>query len=361
MSVRNNAMTLGSQLAAALDALRAIGLPFVATPAATRLEHDLVPFFGDDGHDAADQRIAHLEGASLTTIAVPPGPEDGALGTVRYFLDGVQRTLPIGWCGMNALALVVVVAGVIERRPQDRIFRAVPGMMAIRGTVIIASAPDDDHADHLVSAFADAGIPVTPCDPEPHAAGRDGDFLALQSRIRPAVSKARESCEREVFGSWYERTDGREGWLVMDGSLADAHAGNAVGIIKRHSRFDLTNTEMTALLALPVGWRSSAFRREVMGGLRPITWYLRLHAGTGTDPLFGLARVEAPSQVDDPHDIDRLSRMLFAERTPRATNDERWPTLIYPIHIAERILKVKLERALLGVPAALRRHLREAA
>jgi hypothetical protein len=60
-------------------------------------------------------------------------------------------------------------------------------------------------------------------------------------------------------------------------------------------------------------------------------------------------------------DIDHLSQILYAERTPRATNDDRWPTLLYPIHIAERILKVKLERALLGVPAALRRYLREVA
>ena len=49
------------------------------------------------------------------------------------------------------------------------------------------------------------------------------------------------------------------------------------------------------------------------------------------------------------------------EIQPRATNDDRWPTLLYPIHIAERILKVKLERALLGVPAALRHYLREVA
>jgi len=234
-------------------------------------------------------------------------------------------------------------------------------MTAIRGSVIIASAPEDDYASYLVYAFEDAGITVTPCDEQPHAAMRDGDFLALQSRIRPAVGKVREMCEYEAFRAWDERTDGREGWLVMDGSLTRADVGSAVGIIKRHSRFDLTNAEMTALLALPVGHRSSAFQRAVTGGLRPITWYLRLHAGTGTDPLFGLARIEAPSQVVVPHDIDHLSQMLFAERTPRATNDERWPTLIYPIHIAERILKVKLERALLGVPAALRRYLREAA
>lgn len=361
MSVQNNLSGLDGRLAAALAVVRAGGLPFVATPAATRLEHDLMPFLGDERYGETTQRIAHREGEGLTALPVPGGTPDAALGKVRYFLDGVQRTLPIGWCGMNALALVVVVAGVIERRPQDGVFRAVPGMTAIRGSVIIASVPDDPLAGRLTDAFEEAGIEVTPCDEEPHGSVRDGDFLALQARIRPAVGKVRERCEHEVFRAWDERTDNSEGWLVMDGSLTDAHVGRAVGIIKRHSRFDLTNSEMTALLALPVGHRSSAFQRDVRGGVRPITWYLRLHAGSGTDPLFGLARVEAPSQVEIPRDIDHLSRVLFAERTPRATNDERWPTLIYPIHIAERILKVKLERALLGVPAALRRYLREVA
>lgn len=361
MSVQNNLSALDGRIDSALATIRAIGLPFVATPAATRLEHDLLPFFGDERYSEAGPRITHRESEGLTALPVPPGAPDAALGRVRYFLDGVQRTLPIGWCGMNALALVVVVAGVIERRPQDGVFRAVPGMTAIRGSVIIASIPEDPLTVHLTDAFEGAGIAVTPCDDEPHGSVRDGDFLALQARIRPAVGKVREACEHAVFRAWDERTDGTEGWLVMDGSLADAHVGRAVGIVKRHSRFDLTNNEMTALLALPVGHRSSAFQRDVLGGVRPITWYLRLHEGSGTDPLFGLARIEAPSQVDFPRDIDHLSRIIFAERTPRATNDERWPTLIYPIHIAERILKVKLERALLGVPAALRRHLWEVA
>lgn len=361
MSVRNNTLPLDARLANALASTRAAGLPFVATPAATRLEHDLLPFFSDERHEDAGTQITHLEGAGLTIFPVPSATPDPALGKVRYFLDGVQRTLPIGWCGMNALALVVVVAGVIERRPQDGVFRAVPGMTAIDSSVIAASVPEDPHAQHLIDAFSDAGIIVTPCEEQPQGSMRDGDFLALQSRIRPEVGKVRERCERAVFQRWDERTDNSEGWLIMDGSLTDAHVGRAVGIIKRHSRFDLTNTEMTALLALPVGHRSSAFRRGVGSGLRPITWYLRMHAGSGTDPLFGLARIEAPSQIDSPAAIDHLSQVVFAERTPRATNDSRWPTLIYPIHIAERILKVKLERALLGVPAVLRRYLQEVA
>jgi hypothetical protein len=341
--------------------LQADGLPFMATPAATRLEHDLLPFFGDDGYDNAGTQITHLEGDRLVTSAVPRYLPQVSLGPVRYFLDGVQRTLPIGWCGMNALALVVVVAGVIERRPQDSVFRAVPGLTGIAASVIIAAAPDDPYTTALLQAFTRAEIAVMLCDDLPSGSPRDGDFLALQARIRPAVGRVREQCETDVFRRWDERTDGSEGWLVMDGSLTQAHVGHALGIIKRHGRFDLTSGEMTDLLAMPVGYRSTAFQRDVRSGLRPITWYLRLHEGTGADPLYGLARIEAPSQINTSEQIDRLTSMVFAERTPRPTNDDRWPTLIYPIHIAERILKVKLERTLLGVPAALRRYLREVA
>ncbi len=361
MSVQNNTVTLGGQLSAALASLRAGGLPFVATPAAIRLEHDLVPFGGDDSHDRGGPSINHLEGARLSVKPIPIGPSPNTAWRVRYFLDGVQRTLPIGWCGMNALALVVVVAGVIERRPQDGVFRAVPGMTHIASSIIVASATDDIHTDDLCTSFRRTGLDVQSAEQPAMGAPHDGDFIALQSRIRPVVSKVREMCEYEALKAWVERTDGSEGWLIMDGSLTRADIGNAVGLIKRHSRFDLTNDEMTALLRMPVGHRSSAFQRDVSGGLRPITWYLRMHEATGADPLFGLARIEAPSQTASPGDLDALSTLIFSERTPRATNDDRWPTLLYPIHIAERILKVKLERALLGVPAALRRYLREVA
>ncbi len=361
MSVQNNTLTLGGRLTTALASLQASGLPFVATPAAVRLEHDLVSFDGDDARERGGPSITHLEGAHLSIIPIIPALPADTTWRVRYFLDGVQRTLPIGWCGMNALALVVVVAGVIERRPQDGVFRSVPGMTHIASSIIIASAANDTHTDDLYDAFTRTGLDVQTADNPTTGSLHDGDFIALQSRIRPVVSTVREACEYEALKAWIERTDGSEGWLVMDGSLSRADIGNAMGLIKRHSRFDLTNTEMTDLLHMPVGHRSSAFQRAVSGGLRPITWYLRLHEATGADPLFGLARIEAPSQTANPRDYDTLSHLIFAERTPRATNDDRWPTLLYPIHIAERILKVKLERALLGVPAALRRYLREVA
>ena len=361
MSLRSNDSELGTQLQYALASLRARGVPFVATPAAVRLEHDLFPTLeGHEGNDSG-QRIRHLETAGMTTMPVPTVLRSPDQSRVRYFLDGVQRTLPIGWCGMNALALAVVVAGVIERRPQDGVFRAVPGLVNVSSSIIVATTYENADTEMLIAAFERVGLPVVSCPERAVVSLPAGDFLALQAQIRPAVGKVREDCENWVFNRWVEKTDYSDGMMVMDGSLPTGNSGNVIGLIKRHSRFDLTNSEMTELLRLPVGYRSSAFQRGVTGGLKPTTWYLRLHASDGADPLYGLVRVEAPSQVTEPAEFDAISQIIFAERTPRATADQRWPTLLYPIHIAERILKVKLERAVLGVPAALKRYVREVA
>jgi hypothetical protein len=249
---------------------------------------------------------------------------------------------------------------VIERRPQDRVFRAVPGMTRTDASVIIASAPGDPYTDTLFDAFRAADVDVTGTNEQQEASLRTGDFLALQNAVRLRVSTIRDACELRVFERWVDRAGESDAWLLVDGSLMDGTVPRTLGMIKRHSQFTLTNDEMMTVLHLPAGHRSTAYQREATGRARPKTWYLRLHEPFGADPLFGLARIEAPAATDVA-EIDTLSQRILAERTPRATNDDRWPTLLYPIHIAERILKVKLERALLGVPAAMRRHLREVA
>jgi hypothetical protein len=360
MSVPNESPDFGARLATAFRLLARAGVPFIATPAAIRLEHDLVPFLHDDTPDAHKGVIVHLEGDRLRGIAVPTPLRDRTRTPVRYFLDGVQRTLPLGWCGMNALACVVIVAGIIERRPQDGVFRAVPGMTQQFQRVIIASTPGDPYTQALFDAFRAADVDVTGTNEQHESALRTGDFLALQNAVRLRVSTIRDECELAVFTTWTKRAAQSESWLLVDGSLMDGTVRNTLGMIKRHSQFTLTNEEMMTVLHLPVGHRSTAYQREATGRARPKTWYLRLHEPFGADPLFGLARIEAPAETDVTA-IDTLSQRILTERTPRATNDDRWPTLLYPIHIAERILKVKLERALLGVPAAMRRHLREVA
>lgn len=359
MSLRSEPTDLGALLSAAFANLRQARVPFVATPAASRLEHDLFPFAGDEDGTVAGA-ITHLEGEGLRGRAVPVALRREHDSPLRYFLDGVQRTLPLGWCGMNAVALVVVVAGVVERRPQDRIFRAVPGHVETEAAVIIASAPADDFTAAVYAAFAAAGLAAHSANERAEPPLRAGDYLALQGAIRLAVGRVRSTFEYRLSEIWAAKQRDPGAWLVVDGTLVNGAQPRTLGVIKRHSRFDFTNAEMTAILRLPVGHRTTAFQRVVGKLDRPLSWYLRLHDATGADPLFGLTRIEAPYDTDMA-DVDILSRHLLAERTPRATADDRWPTLLYPIHITERILKVKLARALLGVPAALRRHLREVA
>src|SRR4051794_2823642 len=219
MSVSDNTPPLSTRLATALRHIANDGAPFVATPAATRLEHDLTPLLADDGTWVRSGVVTHLESAGLTTRPVPSREE--AARPIRYFLDGVQRTLPLGWCGMNALACVVIVAGVIERRPQDRVFRAVPGMTRLFQRVIIASTPGDPYTDTLFTAFSDAGIQADPTNEQHDASLRTGDFLALQNAVRLRVSTIRDECELAVFTAWTKRPMQSEEWLLVDGSLMD--------------------------------------------------------------------------------------------------------------------------------------------
>lgn len=361
MSTAHELLDLPVALAAALDALQRRGVPFLATPGATRLELDLAAALDAFAEPEITGRIERLEARERIgphAFAAPFADRDAT--PVRYFLDGVQRTFPLGWSGMCTLALAVVVSGVIERRPQDGVIRAVHGLTRVDAQVIVVGPPDEARMDALCAAFAGAGLRVRRCPDEDAGFARPDDYLALRGCLRAAVSAFRAACEYETFGRWRDGTHAAAAWLVVDGRLAESGVPRALGLIKQHNRFDFTGEEMIALLALPVGQRSTAFRRVTASDHRPTTWYLRLHGAEGTDPLTGLVRVEAPAHIVATAEIDALSRAVYAERAPRAA-DSRWPTLLYPIHLTERILKTKLDRATHRVPATLRRYLREVA
>jgi len=369
MLAPHDSFDLAAGLAAALDDLRRWRVPFVATPAATRLEQDLAAMLDAPSDTERINRIAPLEGreriercgfSTSDAAAHSPGEAVGEGVALRFFLDGVQRTFPLGWCGMSTLALATVVTGVVERRVQDGVFHAVHGMTAVRARIVVASSPSETASDALTTAFAGAGFEVVSCTDDTDLA-RPGDFLALQGSLRPAVMAFRDACETQTYRAWHARFGDGDAWLIVDGQLADGAGRRALGLIKQHNRFDFGADEMIDLLSLPAGLRTTAFRRTANKYQPATTWYLRLHAGNGVNPLYGLARIEAPASVEATAHIDALSRGIYAERTPHAANDPRWPTLLYPIHLTERILKTKLDRATLGVPATLRRYLREAA
>ncbi len=125
------------------------------------------------------------------------------------------------------------------------------------------------------------------------------------------------------IGAWQARYGDGDGWLLVDGQLADGSAHHALGLIKQHNRFDFTTTEMLDLLSLPVGQRTTAFRRTANKYHPPTTWYLRLHAGNGVNPLYGLARIEAPASVATTDTIDFLAGAVFTPSVRRVRRTTR--------------------------------------
>lgn len=100
--------------------------------------------------------------------------------------------------------------------------------------------------------------------------------------------------------------------------------------------------DITSILAgLPHAHRTVAF--SAFGG-RIAFWYVRLREQKELDyPLMGVVKVEIPRPDQKPvasELADLISRTLVAERnvTPYGL-DRRWHCSLYPIHIAEQVIK----------------------
>jgi len=105
------------------------------------------------------------------------------------------------------------------------------------------------------------------------------------------------------------------------------------------NRKDITNI----LAGLPHAHRTVAFSTD---GGKVAFWYVRLREQKEMDyPLMGVVKVEfpCPDRKPVPSDLaDEISRCLVAERnvTPYGA-DRRWHCHLYPIYIAEQVIKNK--------------------
>ena len=80
-------------------------------------------------------------------------------------------------------------------------------------------------------------------------------------------------------------------------------------------------------------------------------WYLRMQNPTGQDARHGLIRLETAMTEADAELADLISSWILAERAPRPSSDARWATLLYPIHLLERMLKRRIQAITAGWPA----------
>jgi hypothetical protein len=243
------------------------------------------------------------------------------------FLDGVQRMQLLAYSGAAPVYLAEIGAAVRERR--DRQLRTVAEdrrQVVIGRPRALAAAGD---------ALEDLATLALPEDEPPHPV-RD---LTQASR---ALDRARGRLELDLARRFRLRSDG---WLVVDGSLAESPEWAAdprtVGVSKSHATLPFEGENLDRYLRLPPGHRSSIFAPESRSVAPVHAWALRLREWDGKDLFYGLVRVEVAPANGVPATADLLSRRLLAERAPLSTPDPRWDRLLYGIHSVEQYLRAR--------------------
>ncbi len=315
--------------------------------------------------------IEPIEGPIAARRVPVVAPRDSRL---RYFLDGAQRTFAVWRCGLVPTAATVVAAGILQRVPGDDGTMA-PGTLRMEHCWLIPRGTGDDRVEELLTRIEAEGMQVR--DPrdgmdvgdasigEASASGSrtpasdsEIDFGRLHELAYVAARRVREEAEARVLAEWVQRPgwDAGSDWIVVDGRLRSP-ATRVIGLVKQFSDALLSGPDAETLLGLAPGFRTTAFHPtdRFRGGPDPearTLWYIRLWDSAGMDARHALVRIEAPHSVCTTDEIDDISSWILAERTPRATGDDRWATLLYPVHLLERMLKRRLDADTRGWPGA---------
>jgi hypothetical protein len=206
----------------------------------------------------------------------------------------------------------------------------------------------------LAAGFSELGpdeVPSSPhlvLDSAEYIVGADpSDYVGMRESARVRIRSLRERLEGGILGMWEldDQVLDSDDWIAVDGQLQDLPGSNrrAVGLIKSVARPEFVGRDVSMLLDLEPGMRTTSFvpdwqLRRSPGDHRT-SWYLRMWPPQrGADALGSLMRVEAARDTG-PDQVDEISRWILAERAPLAKPDPRWPAMIYPIRYVEKILK----------------------
>jgi hypothetical protein len=332
--------------------LRADGIAFDDMRRASALELE----FAGTGTVRASAPAGGIEPLEGPIRSRPVKPLTAADSRIRYFVDGAQRTLPYGRFGGVPVAVSVSAVGIIDRTAGGRCEIA-RGTLRMKHTWIVPRVPGNIEVADFEDRVRAMGFDVIdPLFGDPGASSAD-DYTWLMSKIYEAGMRARAHEEREALTGFWSAERHRESgdWILVDGRLHDPLPG-ALGLVKQFSNSYLSAADAGVLLDLEQGCRTTAFHpadrfRSGADPQRRTLWYLRMWEAAGQDARHALVRVEADESVCDTGQIDRISGWLLAERTPRAAGDDRWATLLYPVHQLERALKRMIDSETNGWPS----------
>ena len=306
----------------------------------------------EPGHDGAAS-IEWLENDPLRARDVS---RRAAPSPFRYFLDATQRSLPCFYIGAVPIVCGFVSAGILERGSTGAA-RLVPGAHLFDQFFVAPTRSGDVSVDLALQKLCNGSVRVIDPideiadderDDEERRRRNPHDFGELMNMAYRAVSTRRQQIEVALLEDWVRQA--RDGILVVDGPLR-SHAPGAIGVVKSFTTSNLSADATAALFELQMNQRSAVFRVDAARGRSaPLrAWHQRFWGSTGLDPRHALVRIET-SDADPAGAVEDLAGWLMEERAPRATNDQRWPTLLYPIHYLEQILKKQLDAATRGWP-----------
>jgi hypothetical protein len=340
----------------ALDGAGRKGIHVTAGAGSCDLEaQQFNPDLQDDEETLPAGRPHHLES--------PVGPRDlgsnGGVSQLCYFLDGVQSSREIGRIEMSPVVVATVAAAIVNRC--DRRFSRMPleSPPIVVQAVILPRSNGEASVEAFWELLLAAGfselepdeVPSTPhlvLDSGEYVDEQDpSDYVGMRERARGRIRSLRERLEGGMLGEWEldDRVLDSDDWIAVDGQLQDLPGSNrrAVGLIKSVARPEFVGRDVSMLLDLEPGMRTTSFvpdwqLRRSPGDHRT-SWYLRMWPPQrGADALGSLMRVEAARDTE-PDQVDEISRWILAERAPLAKPDPRWPAMIYPIRYVEKILK----------------------
>ena len=350
-----NAEDFVGKISRALEGAGRKGIHVTAGAGSCDLEAQQFGMFPPEEEHTPVGRPHHLES--------PVGPRDlgGHDGTSRlcYFLDGVQSSREIGRIEMSPVVVATVAAAIVNRC--ERRFSRMPleSPPVVVQAVILPRSNGDASVEAFWELLLAAGfselepdeVPSTPhlvLDSGEYIDEQDpSDYVGMRERARGRIRSLRERLEGGMLGVWEldDRVLDSDDWIAVDGQLQDLPGSNrrAVGLIKSVARPEFVGRDVSMLLDLEPGMRTTSFvpdwqLRRSPGDHRT-SWYLRMWPPQpGADALGSLMRVEAARDTE-PDQVDQISPWILAERAPLAKPDPRWPAMIYPIRYVEKILK----------------------
>ncbi len=265
---------------------------------------------------------------------------------IAAFLDGVQESRVIAYDGV-----VPIVRGrsaaVVRTRVDRRLVTWGDGARFDDSLYF----PDAEVSASLRDALHATGFAVLDTSDETIVAEEAHPQQWLRRAVH-LVGRGREALERALAESWCAGEG--DALLYVDGGLPSSDvvlgSARAIGVIKSHHTLYASGAALGTVMALRAGERSSVFVVDTKWREPVASWYLRLRAPGGHDPLWGLVRLEFPLALlekvarEGEATVDALSRAVAAEASPLSLPDSRWDTMAYGIRDCEVFLRATLGR-----------------